>query len=344
MQIGQVIRKYRKEQNLTQEEMANRLGVTAPAVNKWENGNSCPDIMMLAPLARLLHISLDTLLCYEEEPSDEEIREIVQEATRLFSERTYEEAFLWIREKIETYPDCKMLIWNLACLLDAQRLVNDVPESEKYDEFILDCYERVLESEDQKVKRRAAASLTAYCMRKDEYEKAQKYLAYYAEQDPERKIWQAQIYEKTGKRNEAYRAYEELLFSGYQILSLVFHNIFMLAMEEQDMDKAQKMVAKQQETAELFEMGPYYEASPGLELAVAKQDADAVIDILGKMLAGVDRMMSFTEAELYQHMKFKKTETAFLEKMKKTLIACLKNDETMAFMKEDERFLKVIQR
>lgn len=38
MQIGQVIRKYRKEQNLTQEEMANRLGVTAPAVNKWENG------------------------------------------------------------------------------------------------------------------------------------------------------------------------------------------------------------------------------------------------------------------------------------------------------------------
>lgn len=344
MQIGQVIRKYRKEQNLTQEEMANRLGVTAPAVNKWENGNSCPDIMMLAPLARLLHISLDTLLCYEEEPSDEEIRDIVQEATRLFSERTYEEAFLWIREKIETYPDCKMLIWNLACLLDAQRLVNDVPQSEKYDEFILDCYERVLESEDQKVKRCAAASLTAYCMRKDEYEKAQKYLAYYAEQDPERKIWQAQIYEKTGKRNEAYRAYEELLFSGYQILSLVFHNIFMFAMEEQDMDKAQKMVAKQQETAELFEMGPYYEASPGLELAVAKQDADAVIDILGKMLAGVDRMMSFTEAELYQHMKFKKTETAFLEKMKKTLIACLKNDETMAFMKEDERFLEVFQR
>lgn len=178
----------------------------------------------------------------------------MQEATRLFSERTYEEAFLWIREKIETYPDCKMLILNLAGLVDAQRLVNDVPQSEKYDEFILDCYERVLESEDQKVKRCAAALLTAYCMRKDEYEKAQKYLAYYAEQDPERKIWQAQIYEKTGKRNEAYRAYEELLFSGYQILSLVFHNIFMLAMEEQDMDKAQKMAAKQQETASLEKM------------------------------------------------------------------------------------------
>ena len=38
MQIGTVIRKSRKEKNMTQEEMAPYLGVTAPAVNKWENG------------------------------------------------------------------------------------------------------------------------------------------------------------------------------------------------------------------------------------------------------------------------------------------------------------------
>ena len=49
MSIGKVIRKYRKAQNMTQEEMAGRLGVTAPAVNKWENENSYPDIMLLAP-------------------------------------------------------------------------------------------------------------------------------------------------------------------------------------------------------------------------------------------------------------------------------------------------------
>lgn len=40
MQIGEVIRKYRKEKNMTQEEMAERLGVTPPAVNKWETGVS----------------------------------------------------------------------------------------------------------------------------------------------------------------------------------------------------------------------------------------------------------------------------------------------------------------
>ena len=46
MQIGQIIRKNRKEKNMTQEEMANYLGVTAPAVNKWENGASYPDIIV----------------------------------------------------------------------------------------------------------------------------------------------------------------------------------------------------------------------------------------------------------------------------------------------------------
>ena len=40
MNIGNVIKKYRKESGFTQEEMATRLGVTTPAVNKWENGVS----------------------------------------------------------------------------------------------------------------------------------------------------------------------------------------------------------------------------------------------------------------------------------------------------------------
>ena len=50
MQIGEVIRKYRKEAGITQEEMAKRLGVTTPAVNKWENNNTQPDIALLSPI------------------------------------------------------------------------------------------------------------------------------------------------------------------------------------------------------------------------------------------------------------------------------------------------------
>lgn len=93
MSLGKVIRKYRKIRNLTQEEMAGRLGVTAPAVNKWENENSYPDITLLAPIARLLDISLDTLLSFHEDLTIEEINEIVREADLKLKEESYEEAF-----------------------------------------------------------------------------------------------------------------------------------------------------------------------------------------------------------------------------------------------------------
>ena len=90
MDIGVVIKKYRKEAGMTQEEMANRLGVTTPAVNKWENSNSKPDIELLAPIARLLDISLDTLLSFHENLSDTEIEEIIRKMDRMFSEEGYE--------------------------------------------------------------------------------------------------------------------------------------------------------------------------------------------------------------------------------------------------------------
>jgi transcriptional regulator with XRE-family HTH domain len=122
MQIGEVIREYRKRKNMTQEEMANRLGVTAPAVNKWENGNSQPDIMLLAPIARLLNITLDTLLCYQEELTAKEINSIVSEIDTKLKDETYEEAFQWAKGKIEKYPNCEQLIWQMALILDAWRL------------------------------------------------------------------------------------------------------------------------------------------------------------------------------------------------------------------------------
>ena len=95
MDIGIVIKKYRKGAGMTQEEMANRLGVTTPAVNKWENSNSQPDNEVLATIARLLDISLDTLLSFHENLSDTEIEEIIRKMDRMFSEEGYEKIYEW---------------------------------------------------------------------------------------------------------------------------------------------------------------------------------------------------------------------------------------------------------
>ena len=126
MQLGEVIRQYRKDKNMTQKEMASQLGVTAPAVNKWENGNSLPDIKLLAPIARLFGISTDELLSYEQELTEEEIKEILDKADAMLEAGPYQEAFAWGKKKLEQYPNCESLIWQMAVLLDAQRMIQEL--------------------------------------------------------------------------------------------------------------------------------------------------------------------------------------------------------------------------
>ena len=73
MKINEIIRKQRLTKGLTQEQVANYLGVSAPAVNKWEKGTSYPDITLLPPLARLLGTDLNTLLSFQDDLSETEV-------------------------------------------------------------------------------------------------------------------------------------------------------------------------------------------------------------------------------------------------------------------------------
>lgn len=63
--LGRRIQALRKEQALTQDALAERMGVTPQAVSKWENDISCPDIMSLPLLAKELAVTVDTLLTGE---------------------------------------------------------------------------------------------------------------------------------------------------------------------------------------------------------------------------------------------------------------------------------------
>ena len=60
--LGLFVSQLRKEQNMTQKELAEKLGVTDKAVSKWERGLSFPDISLLEPLADTFHISVMELL------------------------------------------------------------------------------------------------------------------------------------------------------------------------------------------------------------------------------------------------------------------------------------------
>lgn len=62
MNLGDKILDLRKKKQMTQEELAAELGVTAAAVSKWEKNYTLPDVMMLGALADYFHVSVDELM------------------------------------------------------------------------------------------------------------------------------------------------------------------------------------------------------------------------------------------------------------------------------------------
>lgn len=60
--LGSNIARYRKENHLTQQELANQLSISYQAVSKWENGQTSPDLYLIPKIASILHISIDRLM------------------------------------------------------------------------------------------------------------------------------------------------------------------------------------------------------------------------------------------------------------------------------------------
>lgn len=64
IKINKQLPYLRSRKGITQKELANRLGVTAQAVSKWENAHCCPDIQLLPDIAKIFGVTVDELLGY----------------------------------------------------------------------------------------------------------------------------------------------------------------------------------------------------------------------------------------------------------------------------------------
>ena len=112
--MGQIIRRLRKEKNLTQEELAELLGVTFQAVSKWENDNGMPDISQVVPLAHVFGVSTDILFGTVGANDTDDVLKIVKNAQALLScPLTAESLFkkyLAIKDGLRIYPNNSILL------------------------------------------------------------------------------------------------------------------------------------------------------------------------------------------------------------------------------------------
>lgn len=113
--IGQTIKRLRKERNLTQDELAEQLNVTAQAVSKWENETGLPDISQIIPLASVFGVSTDILFGIEGASENDEALRIVQKADAIKEygkQNTYLRAYDMMIDGLKKYPNNMTLLNN----------------------------------------------------------------------------------------------------------------------------------------------------------------------------------------------------------------------------------------
>lgn len=115
---GKFICKMRKLQNLTQKELAQKLGVTDKAVSKWERGLSCPDISLLIPLAEILGVTTGELLNGEEKTGfPEKLEEDIVKETIQYSSRSTGFKVEEVKKSILTILTVSSIIAIAICLI-----------------------------------------------------------------------------------------------------------------------------------------------------------------------------------------------------------------------------------
>ena len=343
MRMNEVIYKYRKEAGLTQEQIANCLGVTPPAVNKWEKGASYPDITLLPSLARILKIDVNTLLCFQEELTDVEVSQFVQEVSDMASEQGFKPAFYRGETLIREYPRCDMLILSIAQILNVFLITQSVENAAEYEKKIVGWYELIADSQDQKLASMAMVSLVSKYMEKEEYEKAQNLLDKIPPLGYDKRISQATLFFRQNQEEKGYEIYEQMIYSSALQINSILLCILEKAIQKQDYNMAEKYGNIIKENVKLFELGAYMENTPDFYIALAKEDKDSCLAALEKMLSAMDSLYVNTESSLYSHIRVEDNMQNTKSMMRDFLKKGLEKDKELDILRGEKRFQRLMR-
>lgn len=104
IKIGEKIRLLRKKNDVTQDKLAEHLGVTPQAVSRWESGVCYPDMNALPAIADYFSVSMDELLCYNNAQKEQKVAAYLEEADRLLDRDRIPEALELLRHAMADIP------------------------------------------------------------------------------------------------------------------------------------------------------------------------------------------------------------------------------------------------
>lgn len=163
--IGENIKRLRRERDMTQEELAEQLGVTFQSVSRWENNACYPDMEMVPVIAAFFGVSVDGLMGLDAERERAEVQSILDEFQSAISRGEIESCITIARAGLKAHPGSYALMNKLMYALfvasdDTGNIPNWKENMFRYDEEITQLGERIMKyCPDQAIRNEAIGRL-----------------------------------------------------------------------------------------------------------------------------------------------------------------------------------------
>lgn len=344
MKINEIIREKRKLENLTQEQLAEKLGVSAPAVNKWEKGSCYPDITLLPRLARILKCDLNTLLSFKDDLTDKEVGDFANELAKIIGEEGFSVGFNIATDKIQEYQTSDKLILTVATILQGSLVMYDVKEKERYENYIEELYIKVSNSEDISLKNSAISLLISKYLGAKDYIKAQEYIDKLQDITYDKKQLQGNLYLNSKEYEKAAKLFEGKLLSTANDIMINLTSLIQIALKENRDSDALDYAKVLEDTTKLYDLWDYNYYSAYSMIYIKLKDKDNSLKYIDKMLNSMKDGFSLEKSKLYKNVYTKKGEVGFNDKMLSLMISNLKSDESLEFLRDTKGFNEILDK
>lgn len=345
MRINEIIKEKRLQQNMTQEQVANYLGVSTSAVNKWEKNISFPDITLLPSLARLLNTDLNTLLSFKDELTQKEITLFLNDIAQMINTEGFEKAYEASMNKIKEYPTCYPLLLHVAILLDgALKLYTQKEHIKEFYTNIESLYQRVLSSKDMSLVNQAKYFLISKFIERKQFDQAKDMLDTIPDENTvDKKQLQVQLYIATDQLEEASKYQEEKILSLTNQIQSQLLILMDIALKQHRIEDAKYIANVSHQSAKLFDLWQYSTHIADFQLHLACKEYTKCIKTFLTMLQSLTLQWNINNSPLYKHIHTKKLDKDFGLKMQKHLIESTYQDKETSFIIDSQEFKDFIK-
>lgn len=174
LKLGERLKALRKNKDMTQEELAEYLGVTYQAVSRWERGEGYPDISTLPLIAEFFKTTTDDLLGVNQEKSQQKIKEYLACGAEYFNKKDFSSCTNVLREALSEFPNSDEVICALAKVLFFNYSYGNTNKDVNTKDEIISLGKRVLSYSSNDILRVKAKSIlfSLYMHNQNDFDKA----------------------------------------------------------------------------------------------------------------------------------------------------------------------------